>query len=83
MSEATKKPNMFQRLAKFFREVKGEMKKVIWPTWAQTANHTWIVIGVIIVVAIFLAIIDALFGGVVRGVIIGDFGQAFSEAIKF
>lgn len=84
MSEATaKKPGFFARIAKFFREVKSEMKKVVWPTWSQTVNNTVIVIAVIIIVGVFLAIVDTLFGGVVRGVIIGDFGKAFGDMLKF
>ncbi len=63
----------------FLREVKGEMKKVIWPTWSQTVNHTLVVIAFILIVAIFLAIVDTLFGGVVRGFIIGDFKAAFTQ----
>lgn len=44
MSEATaKKPGFFAKIAKFFREVKSEMKKVVWPTWSQTVNNTAIV----------------------------------------
>ena len=80
MSEATaKKPGFFAKIAKFFRE----MKKVVWPTWSQTVNNTAIVIAVIIMVGVFLAIVDTLFGGVVRGVVIGDFGKAFGDILKF
>ena len=63
----------------FLREVKGEMKKVIWPSWSQTVNNTLVVIAFILVVAIFLAIIDTLFSGVARGFIIGDFKAAFTQ----
>lgn len=83
MSESAKKPGFFARIAKFFREVKSEMKKVVWPTWSQTVNNTVIVITVIIIVGLFLAIVDTIFGGVVRGVILGDFGKAFSEMLRF
>lgn len=83
MSESAKKPGFFARIAKFFREVKSEMKKVVWPTWPQTVNNTVIVITVIIIVGLFLAIVDTIFGGVVRGVILGDFGKAFSEMLRF
>lgn len=82
MSESTKKKGFFSGIVKFVREVKSEMKKVVWPSWSQVVQHTMIVIAVIIMVGIFLAIIDTVFGGVVRGVIIGDFGKAFTEILK-
>lgn len=81
MSESTNKKGFFSGIVKFLREVKSEMKKVVWPTWSQTVHNTLIVIAVIIMVGIFLAIIDTIFGGVVRGVVIGDFGKAFKDII--
>lgn len=63
----------------FLREVKGEMKKVMWPSWSQTVNHTLVVIAFIVVVAIFLAIVDTIFGVGVRGFILGDFKAAFTQ----
>ena len=83
MSETAKKAGFFSRIVKFFREVKSEMKKVVWPTWSQTVNNTVIVIAVIIMVGICLTIVDTIFGGIVRGAIIGDFGRAFSEILSF
>ena len=83
MSESTKKQGFFSRMIKFFKEVKSEMKKVVWPSWSQTVRNTMIVIAVIIMVGIFLAIVDTVFGGVVRGIVIGDFGKAFTDVLKF
>lgn len=84
MSESSNaKKKGFTGIFKFFKEIKSEMKKVVWPSLSQTAHNTMIVIAVIIIVGIFLAIVDAIFGGVVRGVIIGDFGKAFTDVLKF
>ena len=83
MSESAKKNGFFSRIAKFCREVKSETKKVVWPTWSQTLHNTLVVIAVIIIVGIFLTIVDTIFGGIVRGVVIGDFGKAFSDVLKF
>ena len=63
----------------FLREVKGEMKKVMWPSWSQVVNNTLIVIAFILIVAVFLAIVDTIFGVGVRGFILGDFGAAFKQ----
>lgn len=56
-----KKPNFFvrigQRIAKWFRELKSELKKVVWPTPKQTVNNT----AVVIVVCILVGAVIALF----------------------
>lgn len=80
-TSAAKKPGFFRRIAKFFREVKSEMKKVVWPTWSQTLNNTLVVIAFIILIGIFMAIVDFIFSGIVRGVVIGDFVKSFTDAL--
>ena len=79
MGENAKKVGFFGKIIRYFKEVKGEAKKVIWPTWKQTVNNTVIVIAVIIIVAIFLGIVDTIFGGLVRGSILGDIPKAFKQ----
>ena len=34
------KPGFFKRVGKWFREMKSELKKVIWPTGKQLTNNT-------------------------------------------
>ncbi len=46
------------RLIHYFFEAREELRKVIWPSRAQTTRYTLIVIGVSIAVALFLGIID-------------------------
>ena len=47
-----KKENIFKRagkrIAKWFREMKSELKKVVWPTKKQTLNNS-IVAGVVMI----------------------------------
>lgn len=50
-----------QRIARFLKEVKQELKKVTWPTRQEAINHTLIVIGASLVVAAFLGGLDFLF----------------------
>ncbi len=60
MSE--KKSNIFVRAAKaiagYFRELKSELKKVVWPTWKQIRNNTGVVITALILVGAFVALLD-------------------------
>ena len=63
------KPGFFQRVARWFREMKSELKKVVWPTPKQTINNTVIVIVCVIVVGIFIWIFDALASGIIAALI--------------
>ena len=49
---------MFKKLTKFLREVKIELKKVVWPTRAEISGSTGVVIVTVIIVAVYLGIID-------------------------
>ena len=67
MAEATnKKPNFFvrtgRRISKWFREMKSELKKVVWPSRKQLLNNTLIVLGAVIVVGVILFAFDWLAG---------------------
>ena len=46
---------------KFVREVRSELKKVVWPTPKQTAAYTGFVVLFTAVVVIVIAILDAVF----------------------
>ena len=60
-SEKEKKPGFFSRIGKWFRDLKSECKKIVWPTRKQTTNNTMIVIAMILVVGVFIWILDAIF----------------------
>lgn len=67
MAEATnKKPNFFVRtgrkIAKWFREMKSELKKVVWPDGKQLFNNTLIVLASVLVVGIIVCVFDFLAG---------------------
>ena len=70
-----KKPGFFKRVAKWFREMKSELKKVQWPTAKQTVNNVIIVIICVIVVGVCIWIFDAVAGGIVDA-LLHLFGKA-------
>ena len=59
-----KKENWFKRrwngLTKWFRGMKSELKKVVWPTWSQVLNKTLVVNVVSIIFAVVIGLIDYL-----------------------
>ena len=46
------KPGFFKRVGKWFREMRSELKKVVWPTKKQLVNNTLISVGVMLVSAL-------------------------------
>ena len=57
-----KKENWFKRTwgrtAKYFRELRSELKKVVWPTYQQVLKNAAIVCGCVIVVGVFIWLVD-------------------------
>ena len=61
MAEA-KKANWFVRtwggICRYFRELRSELKKVVWPTPQQVLKNTLIVVACCIVVGVFIWLFD-------------------------
>jgi len=57
---AAKKPGFFGRIARSFRDMKGEVKKVVWPSRKQIINNTLIVIAFVVIAAIAVGGVDML-----------------------
>ena len=55
-----------EKIMRFLKEAKGELKKVTWPTPKQTLASTSVVIIVVIIVSIFLGIVDFGLAKVIR-----------------
>jgi preprotein translocase subunit SecE len=57
-----KKENWFKRtwngVKKYFRELRSELKKVVWPTPQQTLKNTLIVLACVLVVGAFIWLFD-------------------------
>lgn len=56
--KSDKKPNIFSRIAKYFRDCKGEIKKITWPTPKTVFKNMGIVLVVIIVIGLFIFGLD-------------------------
>lgn len=52
---------MFERINIFLQESRQELKRVNWPTRAETMRYTIFVIAFSIGIAVFLGIIDFIF----------------------
>jgi preprotein translocase subunit SecE len=59
MAENTnKKPSIWSRMGKFFRDCKSEFKKLVWPTKQQLLKNSALVLVSIVVVGLSLALVD-------------------------
>ena len=63
------KPGFFKRAVKWFREMKSELKKVVWPTRKDLFNNTLVSVVVMILSAIVLWGFDMLASGLVHALI--------------
>ena len=61
MAEAKKK-NWFVRawggICRYFRELRSELKKVVWPTPQQVLKNTLIVLACVLIVGVFIWLFD-------------------------
>ncbi len=72
-----KKPN---RIINYFKEVKSELKKVVWPSFKQVKNNTLIVIICVLLVGAFIWILDL---GFAKGwTVINPTEQAQTENVE-
>lgn len=63
MAENTnKKPSIWSRMGKFFKDCKSEFKKLVWPTPKQLMKNSALVLVSIVVVGSGLALVDAGLG---------------------
>ncbi len=58
---AKKKAGLFGKIAKFFKETKSEMKKVVWPSRKQIVNNTLVVLATVLVIGIIIWVLDLIF----------------------
>ena len=72
MAEA-KKENWFKRtwgkVCKFFRELKSELKKVVWPTPKQVAKNALIVVVAVVIIGATVSLFDLVAGTAVTALI--------------
>ena len=61
-----KKPNIFKRMgkgiAKFFRDIKSEIKKIVWPTPKTTFKNMGLVLLAMLVVGVIIFALDSGLG---------------------
>ena len=62
--KATPKKNKIglgQRISKFFKDYKSELKKIVWLSPSTTAQYTGMVLVVMVIVSAFIGVLDLVF----------------------
>ncbi len=57
-SASKKGPGLGKRVGKFFRDTKGEFKKVIWPTFPAVVRNTGVTLAVCILLGLIICAVD-------------------------
>ena len=64
-STATTKPGFFKRMSRYFRDTRGEMKKVVWSTKKQALNNTVVVLIFLVFMAVLIGVLDGAMTGLI------------------
>lgn len=62
------KKNPFKSMAKFFKGVNAERKKVVWPTAKETIKNSIIVLVVVIIVGVAIYAVDSVLSLGMKGI---------------
>ena len=54
-----------KRISKWFREMRAELKKVVWPTKKQVLQNTVVVLISVLVIGVFIWIFDYIAGSAI------------------
>lgn len=71
--EKKEKVKLGDKIKKFFKDYKSEMKKIVWPTREQLIRNTTVVLVAIVFMATVIGVLDLAFGfGISRITLIKD-----------
>jgi preprotein translocase subunit SecE len=65
VSKAEASQDKENRIVKYLRETRAELRKVTWPTPDEARNLTVIVLIVTVVMSLFLGLLDVIFSGLI------------------
>jgi preprotein translocase subunit SecE len=63
---AAAKPNVFARIARYFGDVRAEMRRVVWPTRPDVVNSSVVVIVTLLFFTVFTFAIDQAIIQIIR-----------------
>ena len=61
-----KGPGAGQKMGKYFRDAKGEFKKIIWPTRKEVVHNTGVTLAMCLILGLAVSLFDLGLGALVR-----------------
>jgi|GEM_PF-356420 len=58
VKSSSDKPGFMQRVKKFFKEYRGELKKISWPTMAEVIKNTMITLAAVLMIGVVIWVFD-------------------------
>jgi len=68
-AKKNQKPGLFARIARWFREMRSELKKVSWPTGKATLKNVGTVILCVLIVGVVIWLFDWLIHAVIQALL--------------
>ena len=69
VKKTEEKLGFFKRVGKWFRDMKSELKKVVWPSAKQTTKSSLVAIGMIVLCAVVLWGFDSAAEAIVKALV--------------
>ncbi|MHB1018277.1 MAG: preprotein translocase subunit SecE [Coriobacteriia bacterium] len=57
-NKSAEKPGIFKRIGKYFKDVRSELRRVIWPHRQEVLNSSLIVVATLVFFVFFTLVID-------------------------
>ncbi|MBF4509221.1 MAG: preprotein translocase subunit SecE [Aeromicrobium sp.] len=70
-NSGAKKPSIFARFGKYLKDVRTELRRVVWPTRAEVINSSIVVIITLVFFVLFTLVIDSISSFVFLDVLAG------------
>lgn len=59
--EGARVPRAQNRLVRYFRDTRSELRKVVWPSRREALNLTMVVLAVVVAMSLVLGLLDYIF----------------------
>ncbi|MGN0171896.1 MAG: preprotein translocase subunit SecE [Acutalibacteraceae bacterium] len=53
-----KKPGLFARIGRYFRDTKSEFKKIVWPTFPSVVRNTAVTLALCLILGALICLVD-------------------------
>lgn len=58
--QSAEKPGVFKRIGKYFKDVRTELRRVVWPNRQEVLSSSMIVVATLIFFVLFTLVIDSI-----------------------